>query len=406
VPRHPMQLGTWGTIRSYPMAFNAKGKPVSWRAMTLFRGPDGRTRSVERRGRSAADAQNRLKAHLAEGARLAGGGELNGLDRFSKAAELWRAGIEAQVYRDVRSPGTLETYERHLTLHVLPALGDVRLLEFSPPLIDRFLKGVSSRTGAPTAKTCRSVVSGVLGLAVRYGALPSNPVRDADRLGGRPRREPRALTVDERVRLFTALDHDAVALAADVPGLLRFMLATGLRIGECLGVLWFEMDLQAARVDVSSTVIRWSGHGLVRKTTKSKAGQRSLLMPSWMVTELQTRFSGGVRMDEPVFADSLGGLRDPKNTRRDIRHALDRAGFRWVTSHNFRKTTATLLDQAGLSARVIADQLGHARPSMTQDVYMGRKVVDSRAVEALEEAFGGAEFSSAHDEPLEGKDVG
>jgi len=29
--------------------------------------------------------------------------------------------------------------------------------------------------------------------------------------------------------------------------------ATGLRIGECLGVLWFEMDLQTARVDVSST---------------------------------------------------------------------------------------------------------------------------------------------------------
>ena len=59
-----------------------------------------------------------------------------------------------------------------------------------------------------------------------------------------------------------------------------------------------------------------------------------------------------------------------------------------MTSHSFRKTTATLLDQAGLSARVIADQLGHARPSMTQDVYMGRKAVDPRAVAALEEALG------------------
>jgi len=57
-----------------------------------------------------------------------------------------------------------------------------------------------------------------------------------------------------------------------------------------------------------------------------------------------------------------------------------------VTSHDFRKTTATLLDDAGLSARLIADQLGHARPSMTQDVYMGRKAVDVRASEALEGA--------------------
>jgi len=105
------------------------------------------------------------------------------------------------------------------------------------------------------------------------------------------------------------------------------------------------------------------------------------------VADLLGRRARGVRLGEPVFPDSLGGLRDPSNTRRALRQALDKAGFEWVTSHTFRKTTATLLDQAGLSARVIADQLGHARPSMTQDVYMGRKSVDSRASAALETAL-------------------
>jgi integrase len=46
------------------------------------------------------------------------------------------------------------------------------------------------------------------------------------------------------------------------------------------------------------------------------------------------------------------------------------------------------VEEAGLSALVIADELGHARPSMTQDVYMGRKVVDPRVAEALEDALG------------------
>jgi integrase len=54
----------------------------------------------------------------------------------------------------------------------------------------------------------------------------------------------------------------------------------------------------------------------------------------------------------------------------------------------FRKTAATILDEAGLSARVVADQLGHSRPSTTQDVYMGRKAVNPAAAEALEGAFG------------------
>lgn len=59
--------------------------------------------------------------------------------------------------------------------------------------------------------------------------------------------------------------------------------------------------------------------------------------------------------------------------------------------HTYRKTVATLLDGDGLSARVIADQLGHARISMTQDVYLGRRVVDDPAAAALEGLLGAPE---------------
>lgn len=52
--------------------------------------------------------------------------------------------------------------------------------------------------------------------------------------------------------------------------------------------------------------------------------------------------------------------------------------------HTYRKTVATMLDRQGLSARTIADQLGHAGISMTQDVYMGRRTVDQAAAAALE----------------------
>jgi integrase len=74
----------------------------------------------------------------------------------------------------------------------------------------------------------------------------------------------------------------------------------------------------------------------------------------------------------------------PSNTTKDLREALDLLGFDWVTSHVFRKTVATRLDEAGMSARVIADQLGHAKPSITQDVYMGRKVVNADAARILD----------------------
>ena len=44
-----------------------------------------------------------------------------------------------------------------------------------------------------------------------------------------------------------------------------------------------------------------------------------------------------------------------------------------------------ILADAGLSARQIADQLGHTRPSLTMDVYLGRGAKSGAAAAALEE---------------------
>jgi len=84
-----------------------------------------------------------------------------------------------------------------------------------------------------------------------------------------------------------------------------------------------------------------------------------------------------------IFTSPHGYLRDPSNTTGDLREILDRLDFPWVSSHTFRKTVATRLDELGKTPRQIADQLGHEHPSMTLDVYMGRRVVMADAAEAL-----------------------
>jgi integrase len=50
---------------------------------------------------------------------------------------------------------------------------------------------------------------------------------------------------------------------------------------------------------------------------------------------------------------------------------------------------ATLIDDAGLSARIGADHLGHAKVSMTQDRYMTRGRVHSQVAEVLDNAVNG-----------------
>jgi integrase len=229
------------------------------------------------------------------------------------------------------------------------------------------------------------VISGILGLAVRHGAISTNPVRDVGRIARSPRRAPRALTLDERVEWISRLRADEDAVRKDLPDLCEWMLGTGVRIGEALAVSWDEVDLAGGLVEIEHTIVRITGVGLLRKSTKSRAGERTLRLPAFAVAMLRRRklASGG---RGPVFPDSAGGWRDPSNTSRDLRDARGSEEFAWVTSHVFRKTAATELDRAGLSARQIADQLGHAKVSMTQDRYLGRRALDQAAADALDRA--------------------
>jgi integrase len=59
--------------------------------------------------------------------------------------------------------------------------------------------------------------------------------------------------------------------------------------------------------------------------------------------------------------------------------------------HTFRKTVATLMDHADLTARQVAGILGHANPSMTLDVYFGRGQVTREGAKALDRAIGSPE---------------
>lgn len=382
-----MPLGTWGLIRTYPVGDDGKGKPRRVRAMADYRDFDGVVRRVEASGKTATAATQNLRQKLQNRTLAGHHGELTGMTRFTTAADLWLEKLDALVADEQRSPSTVETYRRQLKNHVRPALGEVRLGEISTPLVDKVIGRIKVDVSAATAKTCRSVISGVMGLAARYGAIVTNPVREIERIEGRPKQPPRALTNQERVQLLEKLQADDTAVRRDLPDLVFFMLATGCRIGEALAVMWSEVDFKVGTVQITSTIIRVKGEGLLRKKTKSAAGERTLTLPASAVAVLRRRFMTGARLDQPVFPSVTGTFRDASNVRRELRDARGGETLAWITSHNFRKTAATILDEAALSARLVADQLGHARASMTQDVYLGRRAVDSQAARALDDAL-------------------
>lgn len=101
---------------------------------------------------------------------------------------------------------------------------------------------------------------------------------------------------------------------------------------------------------------------------------------AWSPEQISSGRSAGV----PV---GRGGFRDPANVRRELREATGKDALAWSRRIRSARRRATILDEAALSARLVADLLGHSRPSMTQDVYMGRQAVDSEAALALQVAL-------------------
>ena len=71
------------------------------------------------------------------------------------------------------------------------------------------------------------------------------------------------------------------------------MLATGVRVGEALAVLWDQVDLKSGTVEITHTIARPPGEGLIRKTTKSRNGERVLSLPTWATTSLRARHTTG-----------------------------------------------------------------------------------------------------------------
>lgn len=73
---------------------------------------------------------------------------------------------------------------------------------------------------------------------------------------------------------------------------------------------------------------------------------------------------------------------DATNLAHWVRQVLDDAGFGWAIPHTVRRTVATLLREAGIPLVSIADRLGHADPTTTMSVYLGRNLEGDKSAPA------------------------
>lgn len=378
--RPPLRIGQHGRISRKSLGGGV------WLARCRFRDADGVTRIVERRG-PAEDQYGKLAEDVLldvlEQRRVAGDGEVT-LD--TKIMVLVDRHID-RLEEDGRAVRTIDTY-RYASKLLGKVMGGVRVGEATPARLDAAIRSMRNAHGDVLAVQSKTLLMGGMRLAVMANVLASNPVRDVSPYRSKARTKgASALTSEELRGLLTKLRKSEACQRHDLVDPITLFIATGLRISELLGLQWADFDETASTLTVTGKVIRAAGkRGLMRVDgTKTAAGRRTISLPSFAVTVLVARrevpFRGQQSM---VFPSGAGSWRDPDNFRARWAEVRDELGVPGSTTHSFRKSIATLIDDEGLSARIGADHLGHTRISMTQDKYMARGRVHTAVADLLD----------------------
>jgi integrase len=386
--RPPLRIGQHGKIIRIPLGGDV------WLARCRYRDRDGVTRIVERRGPADEHDQH---GKLAEDALIEALAmrrppcdvpDAIGLD--TRVMTLADAYI-SRLAEDGRAVNTIATY-RYTAGKFSKLFGGVRVGEATPARIDAALRSMRTAHGATMAKQAKTILRGALQLAVLANVIGTNPVRDVSGIKQDRPQGATALAADEIRELLLKLGASQYCRQHDLVDPITLFIATGLRRSELLGLRWVDFDADAGTIAVTGKALRVPGQGLVRvDETKSAAGRRTIPLPRFAISMLlQRRQLPYLGEQKIIFPSTAGTLRDPDNFNRQWRAIRDEIGASGVSTHSFRKTVATLIDDEGLSARIGADQLGHARVSMTQNVYMTRGRVHAQVADLLDRTVTGS----------------
>jgi integrase len=323
----------------------------SGRFQASFRDPNG----VRRNGSETFASRTEANDWLIVQESLLVRGEWTDPDRgkvpFAGYADRWiqeRAGLR---------PRTREFYRWLLSRYLQPSFGRVHLTVIDPPMVrtwrTRLLDaGVSKSMVAKAYRLLRSILM----TAVEQDELIR---RNPCRIVGAGTESP-----DER----PVLSIEQVCVLADLmPARQRMliMVATfaSLRYGEVTALRRMDIDLARGAVSVRQAFSELRGQGMVLGPPKSRAGLRTVGLPSAIVPKLRDHLAQFVSPEPTalVFTGPKGApiRRSNFNPLVGWLKAAEAIGAPGLHFHDLRHTGNTLAAATGVSTRDLMARMGH-----------------------------------------------
>ncbi len=300
---------------------------------------------------------------------------------------------------------TLYTYKCNLKNRILPAFQHLPIKDIKPLHIVDFLDKLemnnsrgdkkSGGLASGTIEINHRILKNIFKRAVEWRIINRNPVSDVQK----PKvtsKEIMPYDETEVAQMLQALQKESYHWRM----LITVALTTGLRRSELLGLEWKHVDFNTGVIDVRQTMIHALKGEVIVKQPKTKKSIRKVALPSYVLEELKEYYSYRIKERNELgdawrggewfflFSHSDGQPFHHESPYQWFRQFVIKNDFRYIRFHDLRHTSATILINQGVHAKIISERLGHGSIMTTMNIYgHALRTADQAAADKFESLF-------------------
>ena len=412
---------------SVSMGFDDEGKRI-FKTTTYIPKSTGK-KAIEKEVRQFADEyEKRVK----EGLYLEGD-EI----KFNAFVKLWADNWAV----DHLTISTVEGYLDILKKRVQPHIGSIILAKIKPLHIENIYRSMKTNGNAPaTIKRTHAVINSVFKYAYRMEIIKDNPCSRVQIPKAETDTSLHYFTLEQAKTFLKALEKEYTYKykghqRTDDTGKIyhvgeyeekhsipfqwrvffNLSLFGGFRKSELVALTWEDIDYKHGTISINKAIAKVKG-GQIVKETKTKAGNREIKLPDfcmqllreWQNRQMMLCFNLGTQWKAErgktaaknnVFIQLDNGLPmhidTPTHKFKEILQTYNDSctneadKLPLIRLHDLRHTSATLLLSRGTDIETVSNRLGHAKASVTLDIYgHALKEMDEAAANTLNSMFG------------------